>query len=190
MYLICIVIPYSTTRVKTAFMISTFLSSPLASTLLATHPNDPIPSALAPSHPFAPWWDWSSAAPDQWTKLVRYHDHDHPPDRVLSSVDAPAAAAPGDTPAIPASLTSLIDHIRSETLPRSVHPPTRPPPSGGSGAHAAAGPRRPSACYGGMSEKKTHEVDAMAACVAALCQRTRRVVDVGAGQVRTPLPPL
>lgn len=109
----------STTRLRA---ICDLLASPLASSILQTHPNDLCGNYYPPDE-WRAWWDWAGrdeggGLEAKWIKLVRYYNRSvgsdpqtHLPTSVASSVDKKID--------IPDNLVSLIDEIRALQLDRS-----------------------------------------------------------------------
>lgn len=165
--------------------IHALLQCPLPASLLATHPNDLDLERDIPSE-WVWWTTYGSEFVDsdvnkgddqqEWIELVRYYNG-------------------AGTGTAYAELNKLVDQIKALELPRD-------PISISTSSFAQNGQTKGKQSSYGMSPKKTHEVLRMSAFVASLLplsssassdgNATRisrpRVVDIGAGQVRSMSP--
>lgn len=161
------------------------VSSPLATSLLTTHPNQATLGACVPDS-WSSWWDWA-AEHDQdhpkWIQLLEYYCRPNEKD----DCSPPTSSCRSTTQCqIPPQLCRLIDTVRGLQLARdptcSVLQDSRRPSCK---AHKTRG-RSPSSF--GMSPKKEHEVYCMASFIRSLLKQDDRhpsvqhVVDVGSGQ--------
>ena len=137
-----------------------FLSSPHIQSIFAYHPN--YVALHGPQPEWIDWWAWAAAGPRRWETVV---------DTLLNDTQSPSDP-------LPSSLCDLIREAKRLALPRESGERRIDPLRDGNG-------RLPV----GMKPKKAHEVRRMSAFVGdqvrSSSATTRRIVDVGAGQVRT-----
>ena len=203
-------LPEAASGMALALEIYDKVSSPLATSLLTTHPNQATLGACVPDS-WSSWWDWA-AEHDQdhpkWIQLLEYYCRPNEKD----DCSPPTSSCRSTTQCqIPPQLCRLIDTVRGLQLARD---PTCSVLQGSSLLHinrrltriAPTDSRRPS-CKAhktrgrspssfGMSPKKEHEVYCMASFIRSLLKQDDRhpsvqhVVDVGSGQVSTIIPPI
>lgn len=170
------------------------LSSSIASSLLATHPND-IGARLSehyddnksihlvPSE-WHDWWAWAGKYTNAWEILISFYDS------LLSSPNQTIS----DNSALlelPEELRIMTKRVAKLSLPRypGIVSLTEQTPSSACGKWSSSKSKKYMAK--GMSPKKSHEVTRMTDYILQLLDeirertgiRVRHIVDIGAGQV-------
>lgn len=155
------------------------IASPLATSLLTTHPNQVTLDGGTPDL-WSSWLGWAAEYDQElpkWQQLLSYY---------CRPTESPTESASLETPeSIPAELRLLIDTVRNLQLSRESA--CVPVPASHS-PHVASKTRGRSPSSFGMSPKKEHEVTRMATFIHNILNRDPRrrnaqhVVDVGSGQ--------
>lgn len=155
------------------------IASPLATSLLTTHPNQVTLDGGTPDL-WSSWLGWAAEYDQElpkWQQLLSYY---------CRPTESPTESASLETPeSIPAELRLLIDTVRNLQLSRESA--CVPVPASHS-PHVASKTRGRSPSSFGMSPKKEHEVTRMATFIHNILSRDPRrrnaqhVVDVGSGQ--------
>ena len=151
------------------------LSTPLASTLIAVHPNDLGNHGEQGIEAFSGWWDWAQKSEFAWQQLISaYHEslYDSSTDQYLEACK--------NRIVLPSEISNLISTINSLSLPRNPYPVVPSISREKSEAHEL-----------GMSPKKYHEVSRMSLFVLKYLENlsneygveVKHIVDIGAGQV-------
>ncbi|KAI6129680.1 methyltransferase domain-containing protein [Pisolithus croceorrhizus] len=155
------------------------IASPLAMSLLTTHPNQVTLDGRTPDL-WSSWLGWAAGYDQElpkWQQLLSYY---------CRPTESPTESASLEiSESIPAELRLLIDTVRNLQLSRESACAPVPAPHSPRIASKARG-RSPSSF--GMSPKKEHEVTRMATFIHNILnhdvhrRNTQHVVDVGSGQ--------
>ncbi|KAI6027554.1 methyltransferase domain-containing protein [Pisolithus microcarpus] len=170
------------------------IASPLATSLLTTHPNQVTLDGRTPDL-WSSWLGWAAEYDQElpkWQQLLSYYCRPTESPTESASLETPESVSPFQTSLpsimptiIPAELRLLIDTVRNLQLSRESA--CVPVPASHS-PHVASKTRGRSPSSFGMSPKKEHEVTRMATFIHNILNRDPRrrnaqhVVDVGSGQ--------